>query len=283
MGMLQTCSFEVGPAVVFPRQLIESLEGEPERNDSPPPVASRQWNPDKRVARRAMGEEWAVVQRAIAGDARAQEQLFARHTGKLYRTAFALLNNRQDAEDAMQEGLCRACASLRSFQGRSSFSTWLTRIVINSALMTRRRRSGHPETSLDEILDSQPERLPQSVVDPRPDPEKHCALTQVNGLVDQQLRKLPPALRVAFQLSAINGFSASEASRALGIPVNTFKSRILRARRQLARGLRQPLANRGARAGVRKTWALKLVPSRSNGKVIEFCSPVNQSAERRRA
>src|SRR5208337_1173120 len=84
--------------------------------------------------------EWAIVQKAIAGDTEAQEHLFARHRPRLYRTAVALLRNKEDAEDAVQDGLCKAYTHLRSFQGRSSFSTWLTSIVINSALMSRRRR-----------------------------------------------------------------------------------------------------------------------------------------------
>jgi RNA polymerase sigma factor (sigma-70 family) len=109
------------------------------------------------AARHGMREEWGVVQQAIAGNVDAQERLFAPHTGRLYRTTFAVLRNEEDAEDALQDGLFKAYTSLRSFQGRSSFSTWLTRIVINSALMTLRRKSGHPEASLDEILHTQPE------------------------------------------------------------------------------------------------------------------------------
>ena len=143
------------------------------------------------------GKEWAVVQQAIAGNADAQERLFARHTRRLYRTVFALLNNKEDAEDALQEGLCKAFTSLRSFEGRSSFSTWLTRIVINSALMARRRKNAHPEASLDEMLDNQPKQMPREVVDPRPDPEKLYAETELNARVEEHVSQLPPALQAA--------------------------------------------------------------------------------------
>jgi RNA polymerase sigma-70 factor, ECF subfamily len=110
---------------------------------------------------------------SISGNADAQQHLFSRHTGKLYHIAFTLLRNKEDAEDAVQDGLCKAYAKLGSFEGRSAFSTWLARIVINSALMIRRSKSAHPEASSDEILESQPERLLHGVVDARPDPREN--------------------------------------------------------------------------------------------------------------
>ena len=82
-----------------------------------------------------------MIQQALGGDLRAQKHIFSCYTGKLYGTAFAILRNKEDAEDAVQDGLCKAYRKLRSFQGRSSFSTWLTRIVINSALKTRRKKN----------------------------------------------------------------------------------------------------------------------------------------------
>lgn len=78
---------------------------------------------DKSGAAHTRCTEWAIVQKAIAGDTEAQERLFARHRPRLYRTAVALLRNKEDAEDAVQDGLCKAYTNLRSFQGRSSFST----------------------------------------------------------------------------------------------------------------------------------------------------------------
>jgi RNA polymerase sigma-70 factor (ECF subfamily) len=183
-----------------------------------------------------MRKEWAVVQQAIAGNADAQERLFAPHTRRLYRIALALLNNKEDAEDALQEGLCKAFTSLRSFQGRSSFSTWLTRIVLNSTLMACRRKSVHREASLDEILDSYPEQWPRGIVDARPDPEKLYAQTELNVRVEEHVSQLPPALQAAFRLYAICGISGRESSKALGISPGAFKSRIFRARLKLACG-----------------------------------------------
>ena len=185
--------------------------------------------------------EWAIIEKAIAGDIDAQEHLFARHRPRLYRTAVALLRNKEDAEDAVQDGLFKAYTNLRSFQGRSSFSTWLTSIVINSALMSRRRRRAHPEASLDDMLEAY--SAPPSCVaaDSQSNPETVCSERQLDDLLDKQLLQLRPSLNVAFRLRAIHGFSLRESSQALGISVSAVKTRLFWARRMLARGLQRSL------------------------------------------
>lgn len=87
----------------------------------------------------AAGEEWGIVQRAMAGDSEPLAALFIRERPRLYRTALAVLRNREDAEDAVQIGYLSAYRNLASFAGRSKFTTWLTRIVLNAALMNRRK------------------------------------------------------------------------------------------------------------------------------------------------
>jgi RNA polymerase sigma factor (sigma-70 family) len=219
MGSLQVCLSNAGPQFEVARL----------RTSVWPGVAN------------ARCTEWAIVQKAIAGDTEAQERLFARHRPRLYRTAVALLRNKEDAEDAVQDGLCKAYTHLRSFQGRSSFSTWLTSIVINSALMTRRRRRAHPEHSLDDILESNSEPSSCRRADAQSDPETVCLEGQLNELLDKQLLQLRPSLKVAFRLRAIHGFSLQESSEALGISVSAVKARLFWARRMLARGLQRPL------------------------------------------
>jgi RNA polymerase sigma-70 factor (ECF subfamily) len=186
-------------------------------------------------------EEWAFIQQAVDGDSAAAEQMFGRHAAMLYRIAFRILHNKEDAEDAVQDSLCKAYAKLQSFQGGASFSTWLTRIVINSALMVRRRRNGRPETSLDEILDTRPHRLQREIVDAALDPEQICSAAEIHQLLEKQLSKLPTGLRAAFQLRELDGLSASDSCRVLGIRKNAFKSRISRARQKLGRALRKSL------------------------------------------
>jgi RNA polymerase sigma-70 factor (ECF subfamily) len=190
---------------------------------------------------RFASEDWALVQQAMAGDQVSLDKLFTAHTTKLYRTAFRVLRNKEDAEDAVQDGLCSAYTKLRSFRAQSAFSTWLTRIVINSALMIRRRKTGRTEVSLDEILENQPGRVVPGTVDLQPDPEEICSVTQLNELLKEAIQKLPAAVQRAFELREIEGLSAAESMEALGIRKNAFKSRILRARRRLAAVLQHSL------------------------------------------
>ncbi len=232
--MWQVRSSVVQPTAGFLQPVVKVRRGRRGRIGS---SAARQLTSYDEVPLRDTGNDWAVVQQAIAGNASAQEHLFTRHNDRLYRTAFSVLRNKEDAEDAVQDGLCKAYTSLHSFQGRSSFYTWLTRIVINSALMTRRRRTGRPEASLDEILESEPRNFP---VDARPDPEKVCAAIEINALVEGHTSQLPPLLRAAFRLRARSGFSTRESSQALGITIGAFKSRISRARRKLAQWISTP-------------------------------------------
>jgi len=186
-------------------------------------------------------EEWNLIQEAAAGDPEALEQLFAVHRTRLHRVALAILRNKEDAEDAVQEGLCRAYIRLRSFQGRSALSTWLTRVIVNSALMIRRRKNGRPEASLDELLDGQPEQPQRQIVDAGLNPEQIYRTTEMNGIIREQIGKLPPGLRAAFQLVDIDGLSTSESTQELGIRLSAFKSRLCRARQKVASGLRQSL------------------------------------------
>jgi RNA polymerase sigma-70 factor, ECF subfamily len=187
-------------------------------------------------------DDWDLIRRAAVGNPEAQERLFKTHTPRLYRTAFAVLRNREDAEDAVQESWCRAYANLDSFEGRAAFSTWLTRIAVNSALMLRRRKSIRVEASRNASLDNQSELLFDGKVAESPNPEEIYAASELNALIEGQIRELPPRLQAAFRLRSIEEFSVREAVQALGIRETALKSRVLRARRKVARGLRKLLA-----------------------------------------
>jgi len=96
--------------------------------------------------------EEQLIDRGLKGDARALDVLFARNTRALYQTALRVLGNPEDAEEALQEGLLSAYRNLPRFERRSQFSTWLTRIVINAALMRRRSKRSRPAVSLDDWM-----------------------------------------------------------------------------------------------------------------------------------
>jgi RNA polymerase sigma-70 factor (ECF subfamily) len=238
MGVLQSSLTSVQPNINALRLRPSVGRREPGQSD---PCAANLPSSNRLVAPRSVSEDWVLVQRAIGGDSGSNDKLFAAHIAKLYRTAFAMLRNKEDAEDAVQDGLCSAYTKLRSFQGRSSFSTWLTRIVINSALMTRRRKGARTEASLDEILDNQEGRMVCRIVDSRPDPEEICRVTEIKCLVEKEVQKLPVRVQRAFQLREVDGLSTTESIRTLGIRKSAFKSRVLRARRKLIEGLKRSL------------------------------------------
>jgi predicted DNA-binding protein (UPF0251 family) len=115
------------------------------------------------------------------------------------------------------------------------------RLVVNSALMIRRRKNIRPEASLDEILEACPDRLPSKLVEKGPNPEQLCSITELNALAEQQVRQLRSGLRAAYQLYDLDGLSASDSIHKLGIRSSAFKPRISRARRKVATGLQQSL------------------------------------------
>jgi RNA polymerase sigma-70 factor, ECF subfamily len=194
---------------------------------------------DRPIASPVVRQESALLQQAMDGNSDAQEQIFARHGSKLRRIAFRILRNSEDAEDAVQDGLCRAFAKLQAFEGRSSFSTWLTRIVINSALMLLRRKNARREASLDEFLEGQPEKPRRELIAAEPNPEEICTSSEIRALIGRKVRQLPPGLRTALQLYDLDGRSSSDSMQALRIGQSAFKSRISRARRKVAHDLRE--------------------------------------------
>jgi len=177
--------------------------------------------------------EATLVREAIAGDHNALDTLFAQHSRALFQTALRLLGNPEDAEDALQEAMLSAYRNLPRFEGRSQFSTWMTRIVINAALMRRRSKRAHPALSLD---DSTEEKTPMAerFADGHPSPEQLYASAELSQRVKENLRTLSPLLRNAFELRELEGLSADEAAKALGVSRNTLKARLWRARQQLA-------------------------------------------------
>lgn len=198
--------------------------------------------------------EAALLNRAIEGDQTALETLFARNSRPLYQTALRLLGNPQDAEDALQEGMLAAYRNLHRFEGRSQFSTWLTRIVINAALMRRRSRRTHPAISLDEEPREESTPAVDRYPDNRPSPEELYAGSEFSERLRKNLEDLSPILRRAFELRELAGLTADEAAKALGVSRNTLKARLWRARHQLAARLSGFLGKR--RGGSRRTHPL---------------------------
>src|SRR5258708_31865948 len=147
--------------------------------------------------------EEQLIDRGLKGDARALDALFARHSRALYQPALRVLGNREDAEEALQEGLLSAYRNLPRFERRSQFSTWLTRIVINAALMRRRSKRSRPAVSLDEVTAEGEMPLAERFADEVPNPAQIYAGTELRERVGKKLAEISPLLRTAFWLREI--------------------------------------------------------------------------------
>jgi RNA polymerase sigma-70 factor (ECF subfamily) len=151
---------------------------------------------------------------------------------KFVAMAQAILRNREDAEDAVQNAFLSGHLHLRSFEGRSALTTWFTRIVVNAALMIRRKRksSWSPPLETSPLEDG---KWMQTIPASEPDPETVCAERETFRFINGVLAKMKPALRQAFTMIYYDELSGTEACALLGIPPGTFKARLFRARRQL--------------------------------------------------
>jgi RNA polymerase sigma-70 factor (ECF subfamily) len=181
--------------------------------------------------------EEKLIRAGQRGDHQAVETLFRRYQRPLFQTALRVLGNTEDAEDALQDGLLSAYRNLKRFEGRSQFSTWLTRIVINAALMRRRSAKARPAVSLDESPREDELPAAERFADSGPTPEQVFANTEIREMLSENLDELSPLLRTAFVLREVQGYSTGEAAKKLGVTENTLKARLWRARHQLAERL----------------------------------------------
>ena len=196
----------------------------------PPPSAT------ERPTAATPDEDRALMQRAVTGDSEAQTRLFATHTPRLHRVALGVLRNKEDAEDAVQDTWRKAYSKFHTFEARSSISTWLTRIAINSALMIRRRHERLFEISLQETTNDDEGSLPHPV-DVGLTPEESCRQVELRELLAQHINRLPSLTRAAFLLRDVDGYTTAESIKLLGIRKSALKSRVQRARRRLAQNM----------------------------------------------
>jgi RNA polymerase sigma-70 factor (ECF subfamily) len=183
-------------------------------------------------------DESALVAAAKAGDISAFETLVGRYERKIFRLTQNITQNREDAEDAMQEAFLKAFEHLQNFEGNSRFYTWLVRIAVNQALMKLRKRRPNV-VSLDQEVDTGEDMVPREVEDWGPSPADRYAQTELSGILGKVIGDLDPSFRVVFQLRDIEELSTEETAEALGLTVPAVKSRLLRARLKLRQALNQ--------------------------------------------
>lgn len=169
-----------------------------------------------------------------SGNSQAVRFLVKANNQRLFRSAWSILRNRDEAEDALQSCYAKALAAIGSFEGRSSLTTWLTRIAINEALAKKRaqkRRRQHLEAEGVQVLETYREQLAKG--SQAPSPEAEAAREQLRAMLEQAVGKLPESFRTVFILHEIEGVPVEETAQILDLPEGTVKTRLMRARRKL--------------------------------------------------
>jgi RNA polymerase sigma-70 factor (ECF subfamily) len=185
-----------------------------------------------------------IVAAAKAGDEGAFETLFNRHQRKIFVLAFRYTRVREDAEDIVQQTFQKAFLHLQTFEGKSSLSTWLTRIAINQALMLLRSRRGLREVLIDNSSGDEEATPTLEIPDANPDPEASYLQGEKAQILSAAMRQLRPRMRKAIELRELGELSNRDTAAHLGVSIGTVKSRVFHARRKLAIALRRHMGPR---------------------------------------
>jgi RNA polymerase sigma-70 factor, ECF subfamily len=190
------------------------------------------------------GEELTLVQAAQGGDITAFEQLLKRYDRNVFRIAQHITQNREDAEDVVQDAFLKAYQKLDQFQGNSKFYTWLVRIAVNEALMRLRKRKSDKTVSMDDDVETEEGTMPREFADWSPNPEQQFGQSELSDILARTIQGLPASFRTVFVLRDVEGMSTEETAEMLGLSVPAVKSRLLRARLQLRERLSKQFKRR---------------------------------------
>ena len=194
-----------------------------------------------------------LVAAAKNGNRKAFEILVKRHERRIFFVARRMTRTREDAEDVVQQSFQKAFTHLGKFEGRSAFSTWLTRIAITEALMLLRRSRGLREVLIDDLQVNEETTTPLEVPDSSPDPEARYSQREWVEMLSSAMSKLPHGIRRAIQLRELGERSSEETAQIMGISVAALKGRIFHGRRKLRERLRHFVEPAWRSARIRKT------------------------------
>jgi RNA polymerase sigma-70 factor, ECF subfamily len=196
-------------------------------------------------------DEHSLVAKAKSGHDDAFGELYERHQHSAYRTALRILRNQQDAEDAVQRAFQRALVNLQRFREDSTFSTWLTRIVINEALMLlRERRTRHP--LYENGVDTEQDDGVLEIADGGPTPEEMFCESERRAALLQAIGRLRKNLRIVVLHRELKGLTSAETARLLGLTLTTVKARTFHARRFLRKHLERNFKRASALSKLQK-------------------------------
>jgi RNA polymerase sigma-70 factor (ECF subfamily) len=175
-------------------------------------------------------DEKRLVAAAKRGQNVAFDVLCQRFTPRILRSVQRITKNREDAEDALQDSLLSAFTHVREFDGRSSFSTWLTRIAINSALMILRKKRTSHEISMDGSDGTDSNSPSWEMPDRAPNPEKRYAQNERENILRGAISTLRPTIRKVVELQQLQEHSMKETAAIIGISVPAAKARLFHAK-----------------------------------------------------
>lgn len=183
-----------------------------------------------------------LTERAVMGDSDAFDRLAARYRKRAHGLARRLTANEEDAEDVLQEAFFNAYKGISRFNGKSRFSTWFYRIVVNCAL-TKRRRRELSTVSLDEPIDGPVGPSARELEDAGPDPLAKLIASESRDILTRAIADLPSKHRAPFVLKHVENLSGSEICRILNISIPALKARLHRTRLTLRASLAEHISN----------------------------------------
>jgi RNA polymerase sigma-70 factor, ECF subfamily len=175
----------------------------------------------------------ALVASARGGDVQAFETLVNKYDRQIFRIAQHITQNREDAQDVVQDAFLKAYEKLDQFQGNSKFYTWLVRIAVNESLMRLRKRRTGKMVSIDDDIETEEGSVPRDLADWSPNPEQNYSQAELAEILRKTIQGLPHGFRIVFVLRDVDGLSTEETAETLGLSIPAVKSRLLRARLQL--------------------------------------------------
>jgi len=194
-------------------------------------------------------EEDTVLIAAKRGDSAAFEVLCKQYASTVFHIARRMMRSKEDAEDVMQESFQSAFIHLKSFKGGSRFSTWLSRIAINAALMKLRKKRHLREVSRDEAAETEAASFPLDVEDRDPDPEQLYAHKERQRILSAAMNELRPGLRKAIELRELGERSTKETAQIMGISASAVKARVFHGRKILRKRLQDHVGAAWTSAG----------------------------------
>src|SRR5438309_5162892 len=167
------------------------------------------------------------------GDVNTLEELVTKYDRRLFRIAYGVTHNREDAQDVVQEAFLKAYQHLAQFRGASQLSTWLIRITVNEALTKLRKRRTAREISIDADFEADSDMPPLEVVDWAPNPEQAYRASELREILTGILDQLEPVSRTVFLLRDIEGLTTDQTAAAMNMSISAVKARLWRVRLQI--------------------------------------------------